>query len=69
MGDFYMKKKNILTEPEISIIQLAASGLDNDEIGKRLYISRHTVKAHIAAILKKNGLFQQNTGCLYRNKK
>ncbi len=48
-----MKKKNILTEPEISIIQLAASGLDNDEIGKRLYISRHTVKAHIAAILKK----------------
>jgi DNA-binding NarL/FixJ family response regulator len=48
-----MKKKNVLTKPEISIIQLAANGLDNDEIGRKLFISKHTVKAHIAAILKK----------------
>jgi DNA-binding NarL/FixJ family response regulator len=37
------------------IAQLAADGLTNREIGKRLYISHRTVGAHLAKIYAKLG--------------
>ena len=45
--------KNLLTNQEIKTLKLAAEGLDNPHIAKILFISSHTVKAHLAAIYKK----------------
>jgi LuxR family transcriptional regulator, maltose regulon positive regulatory protein len=42
-----------LTERELEILRAIAEGLSNQEIGKRLYISAGTVKAHSAAIYRK----------------
>jgi DNA-binding CsgD family transcriptional regulator len=40
---------------EKEIIQLVAQGLDNREIGKRLFISPKTVKNHLTSIYAKTG--------------
>ena len=42
-----------LTERERDVLRLLAEGLRNDEIGRRLYISPETVKAHIAKAMRK----------------
>ena len=42
-----------LTEREITILELLTQGLDNKEIAEIIHISRHTVKAHMSAIIKK----------------
>lgn len=44
---------DILTPRELQIAQLAAEGLANREIGKRLYISHRTVGARLAKIYAK----------------
>lgn len=45
-----MKK---LTEREITILKLIMIGDENLEIGKKVHISIHTVKAHITSIMRK----------------
>lgn len=47
---------DILTAQELQIAQLAAEGLTNREIGKRLYVSHRTVGAHLAKIYAKLGV-------------
>lgn len=49
---------NILnfTDRETEILCLLAQGLTNKQIGERLYISAHTVKAHVASLLLKSNL-------------
>ena len=42
-----------LTQRELQVLQLAADGLSNKEIGKRLVISEKTVKNHTANIFSK----------------
>ncbi len=42
-----------LTAREEEVLALLSSGLTNDEIGDRLFVSLGTVKAHIGAILTK----------------
>ena len=42
-----------LTEAERATAQLAAQGLNNRQIGSRLYISRHTVAFHLRQIFRK----------------
>ena len=42
-----------LTAREIEILEMLAEGLSNQAIARRLKISRHTVKFHVAAILAK----------------
>lgn len=42
-----------LTEREIVILNLMTEGYDNREIAEKVYISIHTVKAHVSAIIKK----------------
>jgi DNA-binding NarL/FixJ family response regulator len=42
-----------LTEREIEVLRLLASGMDNAEIGRTLFISPSTVKNHISSILLK----------------
>jgi DNA-binding CsgD family transcriptional regulator len=42
-----------LTDAERATAQLAAQGLNNRQIGGRLYISRHTVAFHLRQIFRK----------------
>jgi two-component system NarL family response regulator len=45
-----------LSEREREILQLMAKGDSNKEIGSKLFITEHTVKAHIRSILRKHHL-------------
>jgi ATP/maltotriose-dependent transcriptional regulator MalT len=51
--DDWPKRIRFLTRREIEILWLRADGLSNQEIGRQLYISTGTVKAHSAAIYRK----------------
>src|SRR5262249_23618295 len=42
-----------LSEREVNVLQLAAQGLSNREIGERLFIAEGTVKNHVSNILSK----------------
>jgi DNA-binding NarL/FixJ family response regulator len=42
-----------LTPRELEVLELLARGLDNSEIARALYLSRHTVKNHVSSILIK----------------
>lgn len=42
-----------LTSRELEVLGLVARGLSNQEIGKRLFVSEHTVHRHVANILGK----------------
>ena len=44
---------NTLTKRELEILRLVAEGLSNDEIGKKIFISRKTVKTHLRNIFDK----------------
>lgn len=45
-----------LTERECEVLQLVVSGKTNVEIAQELFISVHTAKAHVCAILQKMGV-------------
>ncbi len=45
-----------LTEQEVVVAQMAASGLSNKQIGQRLYLSHRTVGAHLYRIFPKLGI-------------
>jgi DNA-binding CsgD family transcriptional regulator len=45
-----------LTEREREVTRLVARGAGTDEIARALYLSRHTVRDHIKAILTKVGV-------------
>jgi predicted ATPase/class 3 adenylate cyclase/DNA-binding CsgD family transcriptional regulator len=45
-----------LTPTELDVVRLASRGLTNPEIGERLFISRTTVKTHLAHIFTKLGV-------------
>jgi DNA-binding NarL/FixJ family response regulator len=42
-----------LTERELEVTKYIAQGLTNKEIAKILMVTHHTVKAHVASIIKK----------------
>ena len=42
-----------LTERECEVIKYVAQGLTNKEIAEILTVTHHTVKAHIASIIRK----------------
>jgi DNA-binding CsgD family transcriptional regulator len=45
-----------LTPTELEVVRHAAAGLSNPEIGARMFISRSTVKVHLAHVYAKLGL-------------
>jgi DNA-binding CsgD family transcriptional regulator len=42
-----------LTPTEIQVVELVAEGLTNPQVGERMFISRATVKVHLAHIFRK----------------
>lgn len=42
-----------LTDREVDVLELVAKGLTNGEIANKLFISRGTVKSHVASIMQK----------------
>ena len=42
-----------LTETEKEVLELMTKGFTNKEIGKKLYVSVHTAKSHVSAIIRK----------------
>jgi ligand-binding sensor protein/DNA-binding CsgD family transcriptional regulator len=51
-----VKRKNFITAREHEILKLIVDGKSNNEISKELFISVHTVKAHVSAIIEKFGV-------------
>ncbi len=52
---YYIRRRNMseLTERERLILLYITQGLNNAEIGNKLNISKHTVKAHVSTIIQK----------------
>ena len=44
---------SVLTKREIEVLRYVVLGLNNEEIGKELYISNNTIKIHIKNIMYK----------------
>jgi DNA-binding CsgD family transcriptional regulator len=45
-----------LTPTELEVVRLAVEGLSNPEIGRRLFMSRGTVKTHLSHVYAKLGV-------------
>jgi two-component system NarL family response regulator len=54
-----------LTDRELEVLKLAADGLTNRQIGRRLHISENTVKNHMRNILEKLHLHSRMEAVLY----
>jgi DNA-binding NarL/FixJ family response regulator len=54
-----------LTERELEVLQLLGAGLPNKAIARRLKVSEHTAKFHVASILNKLGV-QSRTEAVVR---
>jgi DNA-binding NarL/FixJ family response regulator len=51
----YSEARNDLSEREVEIIELVATGLTNQEIAQQLTISKRTVDNHVSNIFTKTG--------------
>jgi two-component system NarL family response regulator len=54
-----------LTDRELQVLQLAADGLTNRQIGRKLHISENTVKNHMRNILEKLHLHSRMEAVIY----
>jgi DNA-binding NarL/FixJ family response regulator len=55
-GEGVPEKLSTLTERELEVLRLVARGLSNAEIATELYLSKATIKTHVASILRKLAL-------------
>jgi DNA-binding CsgD family transcriptional regulator len=58
-----------LTQREVEVLRLVATGLSNREIGEQLFISEHTVANHVRSILRKTDASNRTdaAGYAFRN--
>ncbi|MCW2784861.1 MAG: response regulator receiver [Marmoricola sp.] len=54
-----------LTDRELEVLRLVATGLNNREVAKRLFISENTVKNHVRNILDKLQLHSRMEAVMY----
>src|SRR4051794_5232767 len=54
-----------VTDRELGVLRLVAQGLNNREIGERLFISENTVKNHVRNILEKLQLHSRMEAAMY----
>ena len=57
-----------ITLREIEVLEGIATGLSNQEIAKRLFISENTVKSHVHSILEKLNLSDRKEAAEYARK-
>ena len=50
------KSARVLSPRELEVLELTARGLTNSEVGRRLDLSVHGVKFHLASIYRKLGV-------------
>lgn len=55
----------IMTPRELDILKFIVQGLSNKEIAQELYISEHTVKAHLESIFDKIGCKNRVQAAVY----
>ena len=58
------KKKDDITKREADVLKLVVKGLGNKEIAKMLFITSHTVKAHLSQIYKKLGVTNRTAAAI-----
>ena len=51
-----LKERYHLTEREIEVVQCVSEGLTNEDVARRLFISRFTVENHLKSIFEKTGV-------------
>lgn len=59
------KIKKHLTDRELEVLQYVVDGKTNREIAQILTITHHTVKAHVASIIKKIGVKSRFDAALF----
>lgn len=59
----------LLTRREMEVLELAAKGLTNKDIGEKLFISVRTVQAHLRSIFNKLSLGSRTEAVLYGMKR
>jgi DNA-binding NarL/FixJ family response regulator len=58
-----------LTPRELEVLQALGEGLNNKEIGKKLFITEYTVKKHVSQVLAKLDLADRTQAALYAREK
>lgn len=61
----FARERSILSERELEVLRLVASGHGNQEIAKRLVVSQHTVARHVQNIYAKLGISSRAAATAY----
>lgn len=56
LQNYEISEGNVLSTREIEVIQLFANGLTREQIGEKLFISKHTVQTHLRNARAKAGI-------------
>jgi len=58
------KKKESITLRESEVLKLVVEGYSNKEIAEKLFITHHTVKAHLSQVFKKLGVTNRTSAAV-----
>ena len=59
------EKGKILTARELQVMYYVAEGLNNREVAERMYLSVHTIKAHLESIYLKLSVHNKIQALVY----